>query len=87
MMSLFPNEDILAKESSHGKITNGRRQTIVYENVNDCYKYAAWLQWMRNSFRKGTVTETWKQVEPDRRFNPAFQNFINTEIIGANLLT
>ncbi|MGB7953765.1 MAG: hypothetical protein WCF23_07270 [Candidatus Nitrosopolaris sp.] len=42
---------------------------------------------MRNSFRKGTIRETWNQVEPDRWFNPAIQNFINTEIIGANLLT
>jgi hypothetical protein len=39
---------------------------------------------MRNSFRKGTIRETWKQVEPDRWFNPAFQNFVNTEIIGAS---
>ncbi|MDQ6862920.1 MAG: hypothetical protein M3044_03770 [Thermoproteota archaeon] len=50
-------------------------------------EWTGWLQWMRNSFRKGTIRETWKQVEPDRWFNPAFQNFINTEIIGANLLT
>ena len=34
--------------------------------------------------RKGTIGETWKQVEPDRWFDPAFQNFINTEIIGAS---
>ena len=39
-MSLFPNEDILALERICGKLTNGRRQNIVYENVNDCYKYA-----------------------------------------------
>ena len=46
---------------------------------------AGWLQWMRNSFRKGTIKETWKQVESDRWLNPAFQNFINTEIVGAIL--
>jgi len=39
--------------------------------------------WMRNCFRKGTKKETWKQVEQDRWFNPAFQNFIYTEIVGA----
>ena len=34
---------------------------------------------MRNCFRKGTIGETWKQVEPDRWFDPAFQNFVNKE--------
>ena len=52
-------------------------------NVLNDNEWTGWLQWMRNSFRKGTIRETWKQVEPDRWFNPAFQNFVNTEIIGA----
>jgi hypothetical protein len=34
-----------------------------------------------DSFRKGTIKETWKQVEPDNWFNPAFQKFVNTEIV------
>ena len=38
---------------------------------------------MRNCFRKGTIKETWKQVKQDRWFNPAFQNFINTDMFGA----
>jgi len=36
-----------------------------------------------NSTQKGTIKETWKQVEPDNWFNPAFQNFVNTEIVRA----
>src|SRR5437588_3458751 len=28
---------------------------------------------MRNCFRRGTIGEIWKQVEPDGWFNPAFQ--------------
>jgi len=52
--------------------------------VLDDNEWAGWLQWMRNCFRKGTIGETWKQVEQDRWFNPAFQNFINTEIVGAS---
>ena len=51
--------------------------------VLDDNEWAGWLQWMRNCFRKGTIKETWKQVEQDRCFNPAFQNFINTDMFGA----
>ena len=36
-------------------------------------------------FLKGTIKETWKQIEPDKWFNPDFQNFINTEIVEAKL--
>jgi hypothetical protein len=42
--------------------------------LNDI-EWTGWLQWMRNCFRKGTIEETWKQVEPARWFDPAFQNF------------
>ena len=38
---------------------------------------------MRNCFRKGTIGETWKQVEPDRWFDPAFQIFVNKELVTA----
>jgi hypothetical protein len=41
----------------------------------------------RNCFRKRTIKETWKRVEQDRWFNPAFQDFVNTEIVGGNLRT
>jgi hypothetical protein len=52
--------------------------------VLDDNEWAGWLQWMRNSFRKGTINEIWKQIEPDGWFNPAFQKFINTEIATGN---
>jgi hypothetical protein len=48
--------------------------------LNDI-EWMGWLQWMRNCFRKGTIGETWKQVEPDKWFDPAFQNFVNTELV------
>jgi hypothetical protein len=37
-------------------------------------------------FRKGTIKETWKQIEEDRWLDPAFQNFINTKINAASEL-
>jgi hypothetical protein len=52
-----------------------RQRKILSDN-----DWAGWLQWMRNIFRKGTIKETWTQVETDRWFNPAFQNFVNTEM-------
>jgi hypothetical protein len=50
--------------------------------VLDDNEWAGWLQWMRHIFRRGTIKETWEQIEPDRWFNPDFQNFVNSEIIG-----
>jgi len=55
--------------------------------VLDDDEWAGWIQWMRHIFRRGTIKETWKHIEPDRWFNPDFQNFINTEIIGAKVQT
>jgi hypothetical protein len=52
--------------------------------VLDDNEWAGWLQWMRNCFRRGIIGEIWKQIEPDGWFNPAFQKFLNAEIIGAN---
>jgi len=52
--------------------------------VLDDNEWAGWLQWMRNSFQRGTIGEIWKQIEPDGWFNPAFQKFINTEIATGN---
>ena len=44
-------------------------------------EWTGWLQFMRNCFRRGTIGETWKQVEPVRWFDPAFQNFVNKELV------
>jgi hypothetical protein len=55
--------------------------------VLDDNEWVGWQQWMRHIFRRGTIKETWKQIEPDRWFNPDFQNFINTEIVGAKVQT
>jgi hypothetical protein len=49
-------------------------------NILDDNEWAGWLQWMRHIFRRGTIKETWKQIEPDKWFNPDFENFINKEI-------
>jgi hypothetical protein len=53
--------------------------------VLDDNEWAGWLQSMRHIFRRGTIKETWKQMEPDKWFNPDFQNFINSKMVGAKL--
>ena len=50
--------------------------------VLDDNEWAGWLQWMRNSFHRGIIGEIWKQIESDKWFNPAFQQFINKEIVA-----
>ena len=49
--------------------------------VLDDNEWSGWLQWMRICFQRGTLDSMWKQIESDRWFNPAFQNFINAEIV------
>jgi hypothetical protein len=34
-------------------------------------------------FWSGTIIERWKRIEEERWFDPAFQDFISTEIAGA----
>lgn len=59
--------------------SHAMRQRKVLNDI-EC---GVWLQWMRNCFRKGTINETWKQIETDKWFNTAVQNFVNTEVVGA----
>jgi hypothetical protein len=54
--------------------------------LNDA-EWRTYTQWMRNFFQRGTIRERWKKIEEERWFNPDFQNFINTEIVGGNLRT
>jgi len=49
----------------------------------DDNELAGCLQWIRNCFRRGIIGEIWKQIESDKWFNPAFQQFINKEIVKA----
>jgi hypothetical protein len=47
-------------------------------------EWRTYIQWMRNAFQRGTISERWKQIEEDRYLDPDFQNFINTEVLGAS---
>jgi len=51
-------------------------------NVLDDNEWMGWVQWMRHIFRRGTIKETWKQIERGKWFNPDFQNFLDTEVVA-----
>lgn len=45
-------------------------------------EWEGWLRWIRTAFAEGTVSEYWKtSIEPEKWFDPAFQDFIDNEII------
>jgi hypothetical protein len=45
-------------------------------------EWTGWLRWMKSAFEEGTLSEYWeKSINPEKWFDPAFQNFIDNEII------
>ena len=45
-------------------------------------EWAGWLRWMKSAFDGGAISEYWKKdIQPEKWFDPAFQDFINNEII------
>ena len=53
-----------------------RQRGVVGDNA-----WTGWLRWMKSAFRHGTINEIWKNnVEVEKWFDPAFQEFINKEL-------
>jgi hypothetical protein len=44
-------------------------------------EWFGWLHWMRNAFKEGTIKEHWKQIHRNEWFDPAFEDFMNKEVI------
>src|ERR671929_641530 len=53
------------------------------KNVLNDEEWTGWLHWMKNCFKYGTIGEQWEQIRSERWLNPAFENFVNREIMGA----
>jgi hypothetical protein len=54
-----------------------RQRKVLSDN-----EWAGWLRWMKTAFDEGTIREYWeKGIEPEKWFDPAFQEFIDKEII------
>ena len=57
-----------------------RQRKVLSDN-----EWAGWLRWMKTAFDEGAIREYWEnRIEPEKWFDPAFQNFIDKEIIKQN---
>ena len=53
-----------------------RQRGVVSDN-----EWTGWVRWIKNAFIHGTLKEIWeKNVEVEKWFDPAFQDFINKEV-------
>src|SRR6478609_12017572 len=53
--------------------------------LNNDEEWTGWLHWMKNCFKYGTIGEQWAQIRSERWLNPAFENFVNREIMRGNI--
>ncbi|CAN5501511.1 hypothetical protein BH18THE1_BH18THE1_09230 [soil metagenome] len=52
-------------------------------NVLSDNEWTGWLRWMKSAFEQGTITDIWKnKIEMEKWFDPAFQEFIDKEVIA-----
>ena len=51
-------------------------------NMLDDNEWPGWFTSYKKLFAKGTINEIWQQIETDKWFNSAFQNFNKREIIN-----
>jgi hypothetical protein len=57
-----------------------RQRKVLRDN-----EWAGWLRWMKTAFDEGAIREYWEnRIEPEKWFDPGFQNFIDMDIIKRN---
>jgi hypothetical protein len=44
---------------------------------------AGWLRWIKTVFERGKINEIWKNIELEKWFDPAFQEFVDRELSHA----
>jgi len=45
-------------------------------------EWTGWLRWMKSAFDQGMIKEIWKnKIEMEKWFDPAFQEFVDKELI------
>ena len=47
-------------------------------------EWDGWVRTISEVFNKGSISEHWKKLDLETRFNPKFQSFINNEILQEN---
>ena len=54
-----------------------RQRKVLRDN-----EWTGWLRWMKSAFEQGEIMEIWaKTIEMEKWFDPAFQEFVNKELI------
>ncbi len=54
-----------------------RQRKILSDN-----EWIGWLRWMKSAFEQGTIRDIWEsKIEMEKWFDPAFQEFIDKELI------
>jgi hypothetical protein len=52
-----------------------RRRGVLHDN-----EWAGWMEWMKNAFRYGTISNYWKETEVVSWFDPEFRDFEQRDI-------
>jgi len=53
-------------------------------NVLSDNEWTGWLRWMNSAFEQGKIKEIWQSsIEMEKWFDPAFQEFVDKELIPA----
>jgi hypothetical protein len=54
-----------------------RQRKVLSDN-----EWAGWFRWMKSSFEQGEIMQIWKNtIEMEKWFDPAFQEFVDEELI------
>ncbi len=52
-------------------------------NVLSDNEWTGWLRWMKSAFDQGMIKDIWKnKIEMEKWFDPAFQQFVDKELIS-----
>ena len=55
-----------------------RQRKVLNDN-----EWTGWVRWYKSAFKQGTLMEIWqKTIEMEKWFDPAFHDFINSEIVS-----
>lgn len=51
-------------------------------NVLSDNEWTGWLRWMKSAFEQGMIKDIWKSnIEMEKWFDPAFQEFVDKELV------
>ena len=58
-----------------------RQRKVLNDN-----EWTGWVRWYKSAFKLGGLMEIWQRtIEMEKWFDPAFHNFINTEIVPVSI--